>query len=343
MKGWIRIRFVITSSFGDDRDLRFWVRSISVDAPFYFIFIHQGGILMMTGSFMEWIEDCFDSIGQKIKGFSTRFWAVSLIFNILAGIVGMIVGFVVIEYDFEIGLIVVVSSVGGAVLLILMDYIMAMFLYGFGELVDSTQNNCKANQEIVESVSQLRQAMCSQDGQMQSGADAAPVGADCPSTKRSSMAVSAGTSAGKSGPAVHSSASKAVDPIKNDPDMVPVDQVDIESKTITDRNGICFNMDYSILVQYPSRKVDESYVVPKTIVRIGEKAFNGNTYLCEVSIGKGVQTIDKWAFLSCRNLKKIVYAGTKAEWRAIPKGEFWDGCTKDYIVSCSDGIISKGH
>ncbi|MBR2431531.1 MAG: leucine-rich repeat protein [Clostridia bacterium] len=72
---------------------------------------------------------------------------------------------------------------------------------------------------------------------------------------------------------------------------------------------------------------------------IGYNAFHNCPGLTEIYIGNGVKSIEIYAFWNCYNLKDIYYAGTKAEWAAIEKGENWDSSLKGYTVRCIDGDL----
>lgn len=71
------------------------------------------------------------------------------------------------------------------------------------------------------------------------------------------------------------------------------------------------------------------------LTAIGADTFHGEE-LIKITIPVTVKTIGKYAFHSCRNLKDIVFGGTKAQWEAIEKGECWDEGVTHYTVHCSD-------
>lgn len=71
------------------------------------------------------------------------------------------------------------------------------------------------------------------------------------------------------------------------------------------------------------------------LTAIGADTFHGDE-LIKITIPVTVKTIGKYAFHSCRNLKDIVFGGTKAQWEAIQKGENWDEGVTHYTVHCSD-------
>ncbi len=84
-----------------------------------------------------------------------------------------------------------------------------------------------------------------------------------------------------------------------------------------------------------------SITIPDSVTSISHAAFYGCTRLTSITIPDSVTSIDKWAFYSCYNLTHITFTGTTNQWKAISKGDEWDGGTGNYTVTCTDGIISK--
>ena len=65
-------------------------------------------------------------------------------------------------------------------------------------------------------------------------------------------------------------------------------------------------------------------------------------YLVGKMIGRGgfgVTYIGYGAFWDCTGLMSITYNGTKAEWKAISKGSYWDKNTPNYTIHWTDGDI----
>lgn len=60
-----------------------------------------------------------------------------------------------------------------------------------------------------------------------------------------------------------------------------------------------------------------------SVTSIGDWAFNGCSGLTSVTIGNGVTSIGSYAFEVCSKLKRIDFNGTKAQWKAIEKGNNW--------------------
>ena len=66
-----------------------------------------------------------------------------------------------------------------------------------------------------------------------------------------------------------------------------------------------------------------------------------STAQTSVALPTSVTKIGSFAFCNCTALSGVYFAGTKAEWESISKGEYWDGNTADCTVYCIDGEIDK--
>ena len=84
-----------------------------------------------------------------------------------------------------------------------------------------------------------------------------------------------------------------------------------------------------------------SVTSPDSVISIGNDAFLNCTSLASVTIPDSVTSIGGWAFCECYDLTSIVYQGTKAQWNAISKEDYWNDNTGDYTIYCTDGDIKK--
>ena len=55
----------------------------------------------------------------------------------------------------------------------------------------------------------------------------------------------------------------------------------------------------------------------------------------------GTKLIADYAFHYCTSLTSITFKGTKAQWNAISKSDYWNAYTGSYTIHCTDGDISK--
>lgn len=63
-------------------------------------------------------------------------------------------------------------------------------------------------------------------------------------------------------------------------------------------------------------------------------------FLTEVTISSSVQTIDRYAFISCYSLKNIYFDGTVENWNAIYKDSTWNFNCNTITVHCSDKVFT---
>jgi len=64
-------------------------------------------------------------------------------------------------------------------------------------------------------------------------------------------------------------------------------------------DGVLYNKEGNILVQYPQAMINTSYIIPDTVTFIGNGSFYNNSNLNKVTIGEKVETIGEYAFSSC--------------------------------------------
>ncbi len=74
----------------------------------------------------------------------------------------------------------------------------------------------------------------------------------------------------------------------------------------SDDNGVLFNYDKTVLIQYPLGSAETAYTVPTGVKEICNSAFYGCESLEELTISTGVEIIGSSAFASCVNLAQIV-------------------------------------
>jgi hypothetical protein len=82
--------------------------------------------------------------------------------------------------------------------------------------------------------------------------------------------------------------------------------VSVANATYSSLNGVLFNKNQTLLIQYPGPfgKTSE-YTIPESVTSIGNGAFFGCGYLTSVKIPDSVTNIDDWAFASCASLTSV--------------------------------------
>lgn len=143
-------------------------------------------------------------------------------------------------------------------------------------------------------------------------------------------------------------------------------EVDEENPYLCSVDGVLFSKDMAELIIVPKGK-NGSYTVPNGVKIIDEMAFMDITYEVTLpdsvrtisesafygryrgnytlNIKKGLTFIDNFAFSSSEGRVTINFEGTKEEWNAIRKPEYWyqsyGGAGNQTItVNCSDGTLT---
>jgi len=73
----------------------------------------------------------------------------------------------------------------------------------------------------------------------------------------------------------------------------------------SDSYGVLFNKDKTVLIQYPAGNARTSYVIPDSVITIGEYAFGVGQNLADITIPYGVKFICDYAFAVSSNLENI--------------------------------------
>ena len=71
------------------------------------------------------------------------------------------------------------------------------------------------------------------------------------------------------------------------------------------RDNVLFDKDKTVLLLYPSKKQDETYIIPEGVSIIGKNAFYDCTYLTSVEFPKSLTTISDMAFCYCNGLTSV--------------------------------------
>jgi hypothetical protein len=88
--------------------------------------------------------------------------------------------------------------------------------------------------------------------------------------------------------------------------------VDTGNTAYSSQNGVLFNKDKTVLIQYPIGKTG-AFTIPSNVTSIGDSAFGDCENLASVSIPNGVTSIGEWAFGGCTSLTGVTFQGTIPE------------------------------
>ncbi len=85
----------------------------------------------------------------------------------------------------------------------------------------------------------------------------------------------------------------------------------------SDGQGVLFNKNKTMLIQYPIGNTKTSYDVPGGVSDIGEWAFQYCSSLTYISLPNSVNNISSYAFWNCKNITEVRYDGIEDEWNRI--------------------------
>lgn len=83
-----------------------------------------------------------------------------------------------------------------------------------------------------------------------------------------------------------------------------------ENKYYCSVDGVLFNADKTMLIQYPRAKSEKSYSVPESVNTIGDMALYNCRNIESIIIGSGVASIGEGAFVECYSLNEMLVKAT---------------------------------
>ena len=83
----------------------------------------------------------------------------------------------------------------------------------------------------------------------------------------------------------------------------------------SDENGILYNKNKTILIQYPLGRTNTSFIIPNSVTTIDSVAFRSCQRLQSITISARVTEIGSYAFVECSNLTRAIFLDTDSVWR----------------------------
>ncbi|MBQ4527060.1 MAG: leucine-rich repeat protein [Clostridia bacterium] len=107
----------------------------------------------------------------------------------------------------------------------------------------------------------------------------------------------------------------------------------------SDERGVLYNKDKTILIQYPAGNTAISYVVPESVISIGDCAYRNCTNLSSIDIAENITSIGYAAFENCSALTVLDIPE-----RVISIGRFaFSGCAGLTEMYIPDGVTNIGN
>ncbi len=110
--------------------------------------------------------------------------------------------------------------------------------------------------------------------------------------------------------------------------------VDSKNENYASEDGVLFDKEKTVLMQYPAGKTATTYTIPSSVTEIGENAFFGNHNLTTVTIPNTVTYIGDYAFRYCAGLTSITIPGSI---NSIVYGTF-EECYSLKSVTIGEGV-----
>jgi hypothetical protein len=113
--------------------------------------------------------------------------------------------------------------------------------------------------------------------------------------------------------------------------------VDPLNSNFSSVDGVLFDKSLTTLIQYPGGKAG-SYMIPGSVIHIGDGAFSGCSSLTSVTIPNSVTSIGSYAFTGCTNLTSVTIPDSVA---AIGDSTF-QGCSGLSSVAIGNSVSNIG-
>ncbi len=103
--------------------------------------------------------------------------------------------------------------------------------------------------------------------------------------------------------------------------------------------GVLFNKDQTMLVQYPSGKIGNPYIIPDGVLTIESSAFQNCKNLTSVTIPNSITTIEDYAFSGCAELQRVVMGNNV---KTIGERTF-ENCTNLTSINIPNSVTYMGY
>ncbi len=119
---------------------------------------------------------------------------------------------------------------------------------------------------------------------------------------------------------------------------VPSIEVANDNPNYCSVDGVLFNKQQTILIQYPAGKANSTYTIPSSVTDIQYCAFSSCSWLNTITIGNHVTNIDAQAFYGCSGLTSMVIPNSITK---IGDHTFYN-CTSLISVTIPSSVMSIG-
>lgn len=117
---------------------------------------------------------------------------------------------------------------------------------------------------------------------------------------------------------------------------IVVDGDNLNYKTI---NGSLYNKDGTTLVQYALGKEDEYFIIPNTVINVGNNAFYGCKTIKKVVMSDNVSSLGESAFCECSKLESVILSSNIK----VIKDDTFSNCGALQNVTLPSSIAEIGH
>lgn len=113
--------------------------------------------------------------------------------------------------------------------------------------------------------------------------------------------------------------------------------VEFDSSAGTDKaNPLSYSPDL-----YINDSLTTSIIIPNGVTQLNHPSFNNYTKLIGITLPVTLTNIGGAVIQGCSSLTNITFQGTKSQWQAIAKFNYWDYGSGNYTVHCTDGDLPK--